>query len=166
MWTTCRSRSWMPCKRSSTTTTGRSRRPRSPTSRSAPPTRSPGCPRSSWTRSRRISSSSTCASRTRSTPSHCQSDAMNIEERLNHVADRYRGRGYRVIVRPGPNDLPPFAKDFELEVLATRADGNVLASVKGSPSDMQADPNLSKYAEVIEKQPGWRYDVFVVGPDP
>jgi uncharacterized protein YutE (UPF0331/DUF86 family) len=91
---------------------------------------------------------------------------MNIEERLNHVADRYRGQGYKVIVRPGPDDLPPFAKDFEVEILATRADGGVLASVKGSPSDLQADPNLSKYAEVIEKQPGWRYDVFVLGPDP
>jgi hypothetical protein len=44
-------------------------------------------------------------------------------------------------------------------------DGNVLASAKSSPSEMQADPNLSTYAKAIEKQPGWRYDVFVVGPD-
>ncbi len=90
---------------------------------------------------------------------------MNIEERLNQVAGRYRAQGYQVVVQPGPDALPPFAKDFSVEILATRADGNVLASVKGSQSEMEADPNLSKYAEVIEKHPGWRYDVFVLGPD-
>jgi hypothetical protein len=31
---------------------------------------------------------------------------------------------------------------------------------------METDPNLSKYAELIEKQPGWRFDLFVLGPDP
>jgi hypothetical protein len=90
---------------------------------------------------------------------------MNIEQRLNQVADRYRAQGYQVVVRPGPEDLPPFAKDFQVEILAERADGNVLASAKGSPSELEADPNLSRYAEVIEKQPAWRYDVFVLGPE-
>jgi hypothetical protein len=91
---------------------------------------------------------------------------MDIEQRVSHVADRYRALGYKVVVRPGPDLLPPFAKDFKIEILAERADGNVLASVKRSRSELQADTNLSKYAEVIEKQPGWRYDVFVLGPDP
>jgi uncharacterized protein YutE (UPF0331/DUF86 family) len=90
---------------------------------------------------------------------------MNIDQRLNQVAGRYRAQGYQVVVRPGPDALPSFAKDFNVEVLATRPDGNVLASAKGSQTDMEADPNLSKYAEVIEKHPGWRYDVFVLGPD-
>ena len=58
---------------------------------------------------------------------------MNSEQRLNHVADRYRAQGYRVVVRPGPDDLPPFAKDFKVEILATRADGNVLVSAKATP---------------------------------
>jgi hypothetical protein len=39
---------------------------------------------------------------------------MNIEQRLNHVADRYRAQGYKVVVRPGPDDLPDFAKDFKV----------------------------------------------------
>ena len=68
-------------------------------------------------------------------------------------------------MRPGPDDLPPFAKDFQVEILATGADGNALASVKTSPSDLEADPNVPRYAEVIEKQPGWRFDLFVLGPD-
>jgi hypothetical protein len=91
---------------------------------------------------------------------------MNTEQRLDHMAERYRAQGYDVVLRPGPDALPPFAKDFQVEIVARRADGNVLASAKGSPSELEADPNVSRYAEVIEKQPGWRYDVFVLGPAP
>jgi hypothetical protein len=90
---------------------------------------------------------------------------MNIEQQLNTVADGYRARGYHVVVRPGSDDLPPFAKDFQLEILATGEDGNALASVKASPAQLEADPNVVRYAEVIEKQPGWRFDLFVLGPD-
>src|SRR5438876_5807559 len=89
---------------------------------------------------------------------------MNIDQRLNTVADRYRSRGFKVVLRPGPDDLPPFAKDFKVEILATGPDGNVLASVKASPSELEADPNISRYAEITEKQPGWRFDLLVLGP--
>jgi hypothetical protein len=90
---------------------------------------------------------------------------MNTEERLNHVADRYRSQGFDVVVRPGPEVLPPFAKDFKVEILATSEKGNVLASAKASPAALEADPNVPRYAEVTEKQPGWRFDVLVLGPD-
>ena len=91
---------------------------------------------------------------------------MDTEQRLNQVADRYREQGYQVIIRPRPDDLPPFAKDFDVEILAARQDGGVLVSAKASAAEFEADRNLSKYAEIIEKQPGWRYDVFVLGPPP
>ncbi|MEA2630548.1 MAG: hypothetical protein QOE66_767, partial [Chloroflexota bacterium] len=90
---------------------------------------------------------------------------MNIEQRLNHVADRYRAQGYKVVVRPGPDDLPEFAKDFKVEIIARRDDGGVLASVKKSQSDLEADREVPRYAEVTGKQPGWRFDVFVLGSE-
>ena len=65
--------------------------------------------------------------------SHFRSDAMDIEQQLKKVADRYREQGYQVVLRPGPEDLPPFAKDFKVEIVATRADGGVVASVKARP---------------------------------
>lgn len=91
---------------------------------------------------------------------------MNIEQQLSQVADRYREQGYQVSIRPGPDDLPSFAKDFKVDILARRADGNVLVSTKASPSELEADSNLSRYAETVEKQHGWRYDLFVLGPAP
>lgn len=90
---------------------------------------------------------------------------MNFEDQLKSVADGYKVQGYGVVVRPGPNDLPEFAKDFSVEVLATRPDGNVLAAVKKNSSHFYADTNLPKYAAVIDKTPGWRFDLFVMGKD-
>jgi hypothetical protein len=89
---------------------------------------------------------------------------MNIEQQLNAVADSYRARGFTVVLRPGPDDLPSFAKDFKMEILATGPNVNVLVSVKATPLDLEADPNIPRYAETIEKQPGWRFDLLVLGP--
>jgi len=91
---------------------------------------------------------------------------MNIEQRLSQVADRYRAQGYKVVVRPGPDDLPAFAKDFKVEIVARRDDGCVLASVKKNQADLEADPNIASYAEVTNNQIGWRFDLSVLGPEP
>jgi len=90
---------------------------------------------------------------------------MNIEQRLNHVADRYRAQGYKVVVRPGPDDLPNFAKDFKVEFIAKRDDGCVLVSAKKSLSDLEADRELPRYAESTEKELGWRFDLMVLGSE-
>ncbi len=90
---------------------------------------------------------------------------MNIEQRLNYLADRYRSLGFKVVPRPGPEDLPPFAKDFKVEMVATKEDGSALVSAKGSRSEFEADPDLVRYAEIANGQPGWRFDVYVLGPD-
>jgi hypothetical protein len=91
---------------------------------------------------------------------------MNTQQRLEGVAQQYRRQGYQVTLNPGPADLPDFAKDFTVEILATRPDGNVLVSAKETSRDFESDPALSGYAEAIEKQPGWRYDVFVLAQPP
>jgi len=90
---------------------------------------------------------------------------MNNEQRLNQVAERYRNLGFNVVVHPQPDQLPPFAKDFKVEILATKPDGSALAVAKNSPSELEADPNVQRYAEVTTRQPGGSLDVFVLGPD-
>ena len=90
----------------------------------------------------------------------------NFEDQLETVAVGYKANGYGVVVRPGPEDLPDFAKDFVLEILATRPDGNVFASVKATHSEFFADAdNLQRYGAIINKQPGWRFDLFNMAND-
>jgi uncharacterized protein YutE (UPF0331/DUF86 family) len=90
---------------------------------------------------------------------------MNIEQRLNQVADRYRNLGFKVILRPSTAELPAFAKDFKVEILATKEGSGILAVAKGNASELQGDKEVPRYAEITSKQPGWRLDVFVLGPD-
>jgi uncharacterized protein YutE (UPF0331/DUF86 family) len=90
---------------------------------------------------------------------------MDFEQRLTSLADRYRSQGYEVVVRPEQKDLPDFAKGFRVEIVARRADGSALVSAKKSPKELEADPHVAGYAEITQKQPGWRFDVVVLGAD-
>lgn len=89
---------------------------------------------------------------------------MNIQHRLEQIAERYREQGYQVTLNPGPDSLPDFAGDFKVELVARRGDGGVIASAKASTKQFEDDPDLPRYAEIIGKHPGWRYDVFVLAP--
>lgn len=90
---------------------------------------------------------------------------MDVEQRLTQIADRYRSQGYQVVMRPSPKDLPDFAQAFHVEMVAHRKDGSALVSAKKSPRELEADPNVAKYAELTDKHPGWRFDVVVLGPN-
>jgi hypothetical protein len=87
---------------------------------------------------------------------------MDFEQELKQVAARYAAAGYDVVIRPTPEQLPPFAKDFVVELLIRRGDGNALVSVKRDLRQMRADKALSHYAAVLQSQRGWRYDLAVV----
>src|SRR5581483_12264782 len=94
-----------------------------------------------------------------------RSDAMTNEDRLNRLAERYRSLGFQVVLRPGPDDLPPFAKDFKVEMVATKPDGDALVVAKKSPSELQLDQNVRRYSEITSQNPGWRLDLYVLGPE-
>jgi hypothetical protein len=88
-----------------------------------------------------------------------------FEQQLNSVADSYKAQGYQVVVRPGPNDLPDFAKNFKVELVGRRGPEGVLVAVKPTRSDVAADPEVPRYAEIIGMQPGWRFDLAILQPE-
>jgi uncharacterized protein YutE (UPF0331/DUF86 family) len=77
------------------------------------------------------------------------------------VADMYRGQGYAVTVRPTPDQLPPFAADFRVELLARRGAQGALVAVRKTRDEL-ADGQVARYAEVTAAQPGWRFDLAVL----
>jgi hypothetical protein len=89
---------------------------------------------------------------------------MDTDSKLRQVAETYKAEGYRVLIRPTPDQLPDFAKDFHVEILALRNAGGVIVSVKETQAELERDRDVPKYAEVTGNQPGWRYDVIVLGP--
>lgn len=87
---------------------------------------------------------------------------MDIDRELSRLADSYAGQGYRVVVRPTPADLPPFAQGFRVEIVGRRGSGGVLVSVKRNRDDLVADPDVQRYAERTAAEPGWRFDLAVL----
>lgn len=52
-----------------------------------------------------------------------------------------------------------------MQIAATKDDGSVLTVAKGSPSELQSDLDVARYAEITDRRPAWRLDVFVLGSD-
>jgi REase_AHJR-like protein len=87
---------------------------------------------------------------------------MDFEHELKRVADTYTRQGYQVTIRPDPEALPPFAKDFKVEILAKRAAEGILVAVKKDRDELAADSNLTRYAEIIGLQKGRRFDFAIL----
>ncbi|MBI1915512.1 MAG: hypothetical protein HYS12_12375 [Planctomycetes bacterium] len=86
---------------------------------------------------------------------------MDLEKELERIAQQYRAEGYAVVTHPDKDHLPGFA-DFGVDLVATRGNEKVLAQVKHTRADVEADSSLSRTAEVTNAQPGWRYDLIVL----
>src|SRR5260370_38906575 len=87
---------------------------------------------------------------------------MDFETELAQVAERYRSEGYEVTMRPGGAQLPPFASGFHPDMLAKRRDVQALVQVKESREALRKDPDTARMAEVVNAQPGWRFDLIVL----
>jgi REase_AHJR-like len=90
---------------------------------------------------------------------------MDFEQELKQLADTYASHGYQVTIRPAPEALPPFAKDFHIEILGRRGTEGVLVAVKKDRGEMAADSNLTRYAESTGLQKGWRFDLAILGAE-
>lgn len=92
---------------------------------------------------------------------------MNMERELRQLADGYRTEGYQVTVHPRPDDLPAFVADWQPDILARRGDHGVLVLVRKHRDDLAAIPDLTRRADAVQAQPGWRLDVVILeGEDP
>lgn len=87
---------------------------------------------------------------------------MDTGQELQRIADVYRGQGYDVVVHPGPDQLPGFAKDFRIEILGRRGAESVLVAVRKNRNEFAADQGMQRYAEVTGSQPGWRFDFAIL----
>ena len=90
---------------------------------------------------------------------------MTFDEQLAALAGRYAAQGYAVTVRPGPDDLPDFARGFVVQLCCRRGDGGVLVGAFADRSALAADPKVSEYAGAIAAEVGWRFDLALLEPE-
>jgi hypothetical protein len=91
---------------------------------------------------------------------------MDFDQELQRVAESYADQGYAVVIRPGEEDLPPFAKPFKLDLIGRRGRGGVLVQVKKDRGNLAADPDSPRIAEVTGAQPSWRFDLVILQAEP
>jgi hypothetical protein len=84
------------------------------------------------------------------------------EDRLAAVAMEYRRKGYDVHLEPAEDDLPVFLRGFDADVVAQSPADNVIVQVT-SPSRFDGE-EARRLAEIVELNPGWRYEVVFVSP--
>ncbi len=95
--------------------------------------------------------------------SNSPNDAME-QESLEKVAQEYRNEGYDVIVAPCGDQVPSFVAGFQPDFIATRGGEGVVVVIKTNRIALSRDPQITRLAEIVEAQPGWRLDVIVLEP--
>jgi hypothetical protein len=86
------------------------------------------------------------------------------ERQVHEVAREYRSKGYEVVVEPERRQLPEVLARFHPDVVARKADEVVVVEVKSRGS--LADPELQELAKAVRSQPGWRFELVVLKPEP
>ena len=84
------------------------------------------------------------------------------QDALEKVAEQYRDEGYDVVVKPRGDQVPPFGTNFQPDLIATRGKEGVVIEVKINRYDLSNDHQLTRLAEVVNAEPGWRLDVIVL----
>jgi hypothetical protein len=90
---------------------------------------------------------------------------MDFDKELRRIAKQYENEGYTVVMYPKGDQVPPFAAQLRLDMIAMRGDESVVVEVKPRRSDLADDPQLARIAERVNNQPGWRFDLVTLEPE-
>ena len=84
--------------------------------------------------------------------------------RVRELAREYRDRGYEVTVEPGPEQLPKPLARFRPDLVARKADDRVVVEVKAR--EELPDQQLQDLVNAVREQPGWRFELVLLKPEP
>lgn len=87
-------------------------------------------------------------------------DTQLKTSKLDELTSEYLRKGYRVVARPRPEEVPQFLREFQLDLVAVSDNDKVAVVVKSSP-DLTSQ-SLVHLAEAVEAQQGWRLELVVV----
>jgi REase_AHJR-like len=84
--------------------------------------------------------------------------------RIQELAQDYQDKGYQVTVGPEAEELPEPLARFRPDLVARKSDDTVVVEVKSRGS--LSDPELQKLAKAVREQPGWRFELILLKPEP
>jgi uncharacterized protein YutE (UPF0331/DUF86 family) len=83
-------------------------------------------------------------------------------EILRLLQSNYESEGYTFIPHPMTDLVPQFLKNYRPDALALSEKDSIVIEVRARHS-AQGDKQLSQIAEIVEKQPGWKFRVVYAG---
>jgi hypothetical protein len=83
---------------------------------------------------------------------------------LEQVANEYRSRGFRVVLRPQDEELPPFLQPFQPDFIALSDEENIVVEVR-ERGGLNRAPRINELAEALSGQPGWRLKYLIAPRD-
>ncbi|MEA5620940.1 hypothetical protein VB711_24335 [Cronbergia sp. UHCC 0137] len=87
-------------------------------------------------------------------------------ERLLEVAEKYRQKGYQVILSPNYEELPDFLREYRYrpDMIVRGGEDAAVIEVKSHRSIMSSSAQLQTLAQVVKDHPGWRLELVITNP--
>ena len=84
-----------------------------------------------------------------------------VRQRVQTLAEEYRGEGYEVIVEPSQTKLPPFLAGYHPDLLLHKASESVVVDVRARKS-LAKDSQVRELAGLLRAQTGWSFELVLV----
>ena len=85
--------------------------------------------------------------------------------RLLSVAREYRQKGYRVVVHPAPNDLPPALSKCPVDMIVEGEGRKIGVEIRNRQNlTLNGSEDLRRMTTLFEQEPGWDFELVVTNP--
>lgn len=85
----------------------------------------------------------------------------SVRQRVQELAQEYRGKGYEVITEPSPEQLPDFLGEYQPDLLVRKGSESILVEVK-TRSSLAENSRLRDLARILHATPGWKFELVTV----
>ena len=89
-----------------------------------------------------------------------ESESLRVEE----IAQTYREKGYKVLIKPQGDQLPDFLQAFWPDLIVHKGDEHIVVEVRtrGQISDF---PQVNELAKAVKNEADWRFQLVLLGPE-
>lgn len=85
--------------------------------------------------------------------------------RLLRLAREYRQQGYRVVVHPSPDELPPALAKCPIDMIAERDGKKIAVEVRNKENlTLNGSEDLRRMTTLVEQEPDWEFELVVTNP--
>jgi len=88
---------------------------------------------------------------------------LSEQNKIKQVARDYEKMGYTVKIEPRGDALPVFIENYDPDLIAFNEKEYVVIEIK-TKDDIETLKKLQPIADVINKNEGWRFELFVINP--